>query len=99
MSRARCSCARGLLLGECVVQGEGDECDDALAVETRGMRTREPAVERSAQRLLDRTRQRGGRVIRDERSGARSAVDEALALQLARGLPAGARLDREIEAG
>src|SRR5437660_3719740 len=97
MSRGRCSCASRLLLGERVVQCEGDEGDDALAVETGCVRAGEPAIERTAKWQMHRARERRRRVVRDERAGTRPAVDEALSLELAVGLQDGVRIDREIE--
>src|SRR5688572_62254 len=85
----------GGLLVECCLEGQGEERDDALAIEPGGDRMLDPSVDGAPERTSHGALECRRRVHGNEGARPRTAVHESLVLELAVGLEHGVRIDRE----
>src|SRR5439155_791885 len=86
----------GELLVESGLEGQGEERNDAVAVEPGIDRVLDPSVDGASQGTAHGALERGRRVRRDEGARPGTAVHEAFVLELTVGLEHRVRVDRQL---
>src|SRR5436309_3751699 len=86
----------GELLVESGLEGQGEERDDAVAVEPGSDRVLDPSVDGASQGTAHGALERGRRVRRDEGARPGTAVHEAFVLELTVRLEHRVRIDRQL---